>query len=36
MYAELFGYFLIAFITGFAPMYLMGLFHRAVSISTLD
>lgn len=36
MYVELFGYFLIAFATGFAPAYLFGLFHRALNVSTLD
>jgi len=33
MYVELFGYFLIAFATGFVPVYLMGLFQRSLSIS---
>jgi len=34
MYADLAGWFLIAFISGFAPAYMMGVFHRAVSVST--
>jgi len=35
-YVEVFGYFLIAFMAGFAPAYLFKLFRRGLDVSTGD
>lgn len=35
-YVEIFGYFLIAFVTGFVPGYFFKIFRRGLDVSTGD